>query len=98
MGNFHFAVNGAHLVNCLDFWGEAAVNAQDFLVDEGSEGEIVEGFIEVLPGGGAAVLFDDLIVEAIDGGDLSGLVVASQQYDFFGVLEFIAEEELDGLN
>jgi hypothetical protein len=40
-------------------------------VDECGEGEEVEGLIEGLPGVGAAVLADDLLVEAVGAGDLA---------------------------
>lgn len=33
-----------------------------------------------------AVLFGDFVVEAIDVGDVAGLMVASQQDDCFGIL------------
>ena len=98
MGDFHLAVDGPHLVEGLDLGREAAVDAEDLSGDQGSQGQVVEGIVEVLPGGGAAVLLDDLVVEAVDSSDLPGLVVAPEQDDVLGVLDLVAEEQLDGLD
>lgn len=98
MGDFHLAVDGPHLVEGLDFGREAPVDAEDFSVDECSEGQVVEGVVEVLPGRGAAVLLDDFVVEAVDCGDLPGFVVPPQENDVLGVLNLVAEEQLDGLD
>jgi hypothetical protein len=70
MGNFHLAVDGAHLVDGLYLWRESSVDAEYLLIDECSEGEVVKCLIEVLPGCGAAILLDDFVVEAVDSGDL----------------------------
>jgi hypothetical protein len=98
VGDLHLAVDGPHLIDGLDFRRESSVDAEYLPVDERAEGEVVEGLIEVLPGSGAAVLLDDLVVEAIDGGNLPRLVVAPQQQDVLRVFDLVAEEQLDGLD
>lgn len=37
-------------------------------------------------------------VEAVDSGDGGGLVVAAEDVYFFGVLDFVGEQETDGLD
>lgn len=60
--------------------------------------QAVEHLRAVLPGIGVAVLADALVVEAIDTGDLSGLVVATQQGHVGLVLHLQAHEQLEGLD
>jgi hypothetical protein len=67
-------------------------------VDDSADGEVVEDLGAVLPGVGVAVLSVDLIVEAVDGGDLSGFVVASEEGDSFGVFDLEAEEVFEGFD
>lgn len=85
MGNFHFAVDCPHLVDGLDFRREPSMDAEDGAVDEGPQWKIVKSLVKVLPGCGATILLDDLIIESIDLGDLPGLVVTPQQDDLLGV-------------
>lgn len=77
MRNFHLAIDGAHLINGLDFGREASMDAKNLAIDQGTKGKIVKGFVEVLPGSGAAILLDDFVVEAVHSGYLSGLMVSS---------------------
>lgn len=67
-------------------------------IDDGADGQVVEDLSAILPGIGVAILSVDLIVEAVDGGDLAGLVVAAEESDAFGVLDLEAEEVLEGLD
>jgi hypothetical protein len=67
-------------------------------VDDSADGEVVEDLGAVLPGVGVAVLSVDLIVEAVDGGDLSRFVVASEEGDSFGVFDLEAEEVFEGFD
>ena len=60
---------------------ETAVNTQHAAVDDGGEIEVVENLAAALPNIGVAVLALALVVEAVDLGDLSALVVAAKQRD-----------------
>lgn len=76
--NLHLSVDGAHLIDGLDLRGKSAVNAKNLAVYECPKRKVIEGFIEVFPRSGASVLFDDLIVESVNSGDLAGLVVSPE--------------------
>jgi hypothetical protein len=68
------------------------VDAEDVAVDDGSEGEEVEGLVKVLPAVGVAVLLVDLVEESVHHGDVPALVVAPEEVDAVGVFDFEAEQ------
>ena len=68
---------------------------EDLAFDDGTNAEVVENFSAVLPWVGVTVLSNGFIIEAIHGGDLSGLVVTSKESDVGWVLELEAKEELE---
>lgn len=74
------------------------MDAENFALDNGSDAEIVEDFGAVLPWVGVAVLSDGLVVEAVDGGDLTSLVIASQQGNVGWVLHLETEQQLECLD
>lgn len=51
MGYFHFPVDSSHLVNRFDFGGKTSMNAEDFVFNEGSEGQVIKSLIEIFPRG-----------------------------------------------
>lgn len=57
------------------------MNTENFVVNDGSESEVVEDVRAVAPNVHRAELSQALIVEAIDLGDLAGLVVSSDECD-----------------
>ena len=59
--------------------------------DEGAEGEVVEDFAAIAPDVGGAVFADALVVEAVDRGDLAGLVVAADKGNAIRVSNFEAK-------
>ena len=58
-----------------------------------AEGEVIEDFAAVSPDVCGSVFAQALIVEAVDGCDLSAFVVAADKCDAVGVSDFEAEEE-----
>jgi hypothetical protein len=92
------AVDGADVIEGVDGGREAAVEAEDLVVDEGGEGEVVEKVGEGFPDVGVAVLPQTLVVEAVDLGDLPRLVVAAKDGDPLSVPDFERDEERDGLD
>lgn len=77
MRHLLYPVQRADVVERVYGRGQAAVEAEDLVVDEGSEGKEVEEVGEVLPHVRVAVLAQALVVEAVDLGDLAGLVVTA---------------------
>ena len=93
-----YPVQRANVVERVDGWGQAAVKAEDLVVDESGKGEEVEEVGEVFPDVCVAVLSQALVVEAVDLGDLAGFVIASEDGDALGVADLKSDEEGDGLN
>lgn len=91
-------VESSDVVQGVDGWGETAVEAEDLVVDKGGEWEVVEEVGEVLPDVGVAVLAEALVVEAVDLGDLAGLVVSTEDGDALWVADLEGNEESDGLD
>lgn len=96
--DFHFSVDGSHLVNSLDFRRKTSMNAENFVFDECSQWKIIKGLIEVLPRGRASIFFHDLIIKPVDSGNLPGLMISPEQDDIFGILKLVTEKEFNSLN
>jgi hypothetical protein len=96
--NFLYAVESSDVVKSVDAWGEASVEAEDLVVDKGSEGEVIEKVCEIFPYVGVTVFSETLIVEAIDLSDLTGFVVAAEDCDALRVSDFESNEESDCLD
>ena len=91
-------VEGADIIQRVDGRGEAAVQAEDLVVDEGRQGQVVEEVGEEFPDVGVAVFAQALVVEAVDLRDLAGFVVAAQDGDAVRVADFERDEQGDGLD
>ena len=85
-----------NLAERLHLRAEAAVHAQDLLVDEGRHREAVEHVREHLPHlDGVPPLA--LVVEAVDAVDAGALVIAAKDEEVFGIHDFVGQQEADGL-
>jgi len=85
MRDFLNSVKLFDLIEGIDTRGEPSMEAEDGVVDDGSEGEVVEQLGEVHPDIGVSVLSEALIVEAVHLGDLADFMVTSE--DSQAVLE-----------
>lgn len=74
------------------------MHAEDLIIDDCSDGEVVEDFGEGTPDVERAVFADALIVEAVDLRDESGLVVASEQGDPVLVAHLEGQQHEEGLD
>ena len=74
------------------------MQTENLILDDSCERQIVEEVGEVLPHVGVAVLAEALVVEAVDLGDLSALVVASQDSDSLLEAHFETDEQRDRLD
>lgn len=90
--NFHPSIDKSHLIDGLDLWGEASVDAENLAFDNCADSKVIEDFSAVLPRVGIAVLSNGLIVESVHGRDLPSLVVSSEQSDVGWVLHLEAEK------
>lgn len=84
MGDLLGAGYDSDLVQCSDFGTETAVYAKYFSVDDGGQGEEVENLAAGFPYGSIAVLGLAFLVETVDLGDLSRLVVSANECDAVG--------------
>ena len=69
------------VVQGVNAGGETAVKTEDLTVHQSCEGQIVKQVGEILPHIGIAIFPETLVVEAVHLGDLSALVVSSQDGD-----------------
>lgn len=79
--NFLLPVNLFNFVKGCYARRQTAVHTEDPRVNDGSQRKVVEDLRTVAPHVNGAVLAQAFVVEAVDLGDLSGLVVASNQRD-----------------
>ena len=80
------------LIKRAQLWAEAAVHAEDLLIDEGCNREAIEAVSEGLPELDVVSSLA-LIIEAIDSVDGGTLMVAPQEEEVLGVLDLVGEEE-----
>ncbi len=57
------------------------MNAEDFIVDDSSETEVVENFGTISPDVERSILSEAFVIESIDLCNLSGLVITSDKSD-----------------
>ena len=73
------------------------MHAENFLVDEGGDGEAIEDVAKDAPESDRVSTFA-LIVETVNAIDLSTLVIASQKEEVLGILNFVAEKKANCLD
>ena len=88
--------NATDLIHAVVLRRQAAVDAEDLLVDDGGDGKTVEAVGERLP------KFDvvpalALVVETVDAVDARALVVAAQQEKVLRVLHLVRQQQTDRL-
>jgi len=74
------------------------MDTEDFTFDNGTNTKIVEDLCAVLPRVSISVLSNCLIVEPIDGCDLSGLVITSKESDVSWVFHLKAQKKLESFD
>ena len=86
------------LVESVEGRREAAMDAEHGVVHNSREAQAVKDVRAVAPHIRVAVLFEALVVEAVDLRDLPALVVAANQRHPFRVANFEAKEHQEGLH
>ena len=74
------------------------MDAENFALYNGSNSKVIENLGAVFPWVGISVLSDCFIIETIDSGDLSSLVISSKKSDVGWIFEFQTKEKLESLN
>lgn len=98
VGDLAEPVDDLDLVDGVDRGRQAAVHAEDLVVDDDRQGQEVEHVGEVVPHVGVAVLARALGVEAVGLRHAARLVVAADQVHAVRVPELEADEEGYGLD
>lgn len=98
VGDLLDAVELADVIEGINAGGEAAVQTENGVFDEGGEGEVVEEVSKEFPYIGTAVFADAFVVKAVNLSNLSALVVASQYKDAIRVSNFPTDQEGNRFN
>ena len=77
MGYFHLSVNLSNLVECIEIWRKSTMEAEYLVFYNSCKREHIKQIGIVFPYVSIPVFPETLIVESIDLGDLSRLVVPS---------------------
>ena len=93
MRHFLYPIERADVIQRVDTGRQAAVQAEDLVVNQRRQGQVVEKIGEELPHIRIAVFAQALVVEAVDLGDLAGLVVAAQDGDALRVADLEGDEQ-----
>lgn len=74
------------------------MNTKNLVVNDGCEGKIGEYFYDLFPRPVVSILFGDLVIEPIDSGERTGLMVASEHNYLMRVEAFEAEQIANGFD
>ena len=98
MGNLLYTIQRTDVIECVDRGTQATVKAENLIIDEGGEGEVVEEVSEVFPDIRIAILSKAFVVEPVHLGDLTRLVVSTEDGDAVGIADFEGNKEGNSLD
>jgi len=98
MRNLHSSVNKSDLIDGLDFRGKTTMDAEDFTFDNSTNAKVIENLCAVFPRVGISILPNSLIVETINRGDLSSLMITSKESNVSWVLHLKTEKKLESFD
>lgn len=55
------------------------MDTKDLPLNDCSQGEVIKGIVEIMPNIVIAIFFCDFVIEAVDIGDVTGLMVTSHK-------------------
>jgi hypothetical protein len=95
---FPKSVDDFDLIYAVDRRTQAAMDAEDFVVDDATEREVVEHVGEIVPDSWVAVFAAALRVEAVRLRDAARLVVAADQVNSLRIAKFEADKKRDSFD
>jgi len=97
---WHFlnTIKSFDVVQCIDAGRQTSVKTENLVVDKRSQGKVVEEVRETFPDVRIPVFAQAFVVETIDLGNLSGLVVSSKNCNALRVANLESDQESDGLD
>ena len=74
------------------------MNAKDLSLNDSCKRKVVKSISEIVPYIMVAILFGNFVVEAVNCGDVSRLVISSQQYYCLRIFELIQKKQQNRLD
>ena len=96
IGHVARARNVGNLFHLRKLRRESSVHTDNLIVNDGTAGQAVKGIAELLPHLDREAT-TALVVKAINAINAGALVVATEQKEIFGILDFVGKEETDNL-
>ena len=94
MGYFLLPINGPDFVDgVVDSRAEPTMHAEDRVINDGSQREVVENISAVPPDVEGTVFSEALVIEAVNLSDLSAFVVSPYECNHIGISDFVGEEK-----
>mmetsp|Transcript_59058 Transcript_59058/g.156806 ORF Transcript_59058/g.156806 Transcript_59058/m.156806 type:complete len:200 (+) Transcript_59058:690-1289(+) len=94
--NISRSQNSANLLHRVQIGRQSTMDAEDLVINDGSNGKAVENHVECLPQlEGVTTLA--LVVETVNSVDGRALVVATKHEEVLGVLNLVGKQEADAL-
>jgi hypothetical protein len=98
MRYFLFPIYDSNLIQVLDLGAQSTVDAQRGTVNQGAKSEVVKYISASSPYIRGVVLLHAFVIKAVDLGDLSGFVVASDKGHSVRMADLEGEEQKEGLD
>jgi hypothetical protein len=93
MGHFDDSVDSFDLVQGVQTGGETSMQAEDLILNDSGQGQVIKQVSKEFPDVCVAVLAHALVVEAVNLGDLAALVVSSEDGESISVAHLQTHEQ-----